>query len=1211
MKRIGLAAALAAAIVVQCFAATAQMQEVEYGTKVENPAVPVLFDETNTIKNGSLAFEAEDMTLDGDMTIQMRDDASGGKYIIGASHLGKGSNSGHNNPNYMKNIWVESAGLYTIWIRVRITHNGADSITSAIGTEHYTYATLPIAPDWQWVKLNSVGLPAGVVAIKFRYSEPAAQIDKILITADSEFVPVGMDDMPAPMTLGGNLYPAPEIKPIAGHPRLYLTKSDLPRLATDRTALEHEKAWKVLDDWAALYIDAKLPENAGGNYSENLHMRIQAKALKYVMDDSNKALADETIQLAKDYLSTVTFSNGGDVTRQKGAVVTMGAIVYDWCYDRMTDQDKAYFIQRFKELASSMEVGWPPSNLSSVASHAGEAEIFRDLLSAGIACYDEEPEIYDLAAGRFFSEMVPARKVYYDAGAHPEGSSYGQYRFQWEAHAAFIFEKMGVHNVFGENMPKIVYNWIYTKRPDGFNLRAGDEPTFSAASYHYYMGTGGTGAMITGSLYRDPYVREAFLKNYALDNYTSNPFWTVLFDDPSVGAKSPEDLPLTYFSSWPLTSMTARTGWQEGIDSPVAIANISMNAINTGDHMHRDAGAFQIYYKGALAIDSGEYQGSNGGYGMPHDKNYNKRSIAHNVITVYDPDEVDTVPGGVNDGGQRFPKSGGGFMRTLDELMAPEAILTEELAHSSGPNEQTPEYSYLKGDLTKAYTDKVTDAKRSFVFLNLDNADYPAAVIVFDKVDAKNSEFKKSWLLHSIEEPDVDGNITTIARTEYGFNGKLINETLLPESSNLTIEKIGGEGKEAWVNGENLPNPPVANGSEQGQWRIEVSPKKAAQSDLFLNTMVVTDADGSAQPIEIEKVDTGNYVGAAVLDRVVLFAKDAQPGNQEITVSCDNETAFLISDVQPGVWQISGNGSTAYAEAKDNCLYFRAQPGEYRIAPADSASADLTTYPELELPDTGAFAIYDQEKRMFQYVKYPTRLQDGTAYLPAKQILERYGAAVTWEAETGEVLIAGNGKTLRIRADQTAALLDGEEIYLAHAPMLVDGVMYLAAADCSKVAERAFRYDETVHILFIEKSKSDGIPVTEIDLDRVIQPVMIACSTDDGNVAENAADGDLSTRWSASGDGQWLLYDLGTSTYIDEAALAFYSGTQRQARFDIQLSNDAKNFTTVYSGQSSGNTDAPELYPIGFSARYVRLLAHGNNLNTWNSVSELMLLKEG
>ena len=232
-----------------------------------------------------------------------------------------------------------------------------------------------------------------MVAINFRYAEPPAWIDKVLITADTEFVPKEMNDMPNAVEMGDVIYPDPEIKPISGHPRLFLTKDYIPELVKKREAPELAKAWKVIDDWADLYIDAKLPERDSGNFSENILMRIQAKALKYVMDDSDKELADEVIRLAKDYLKTVSFSNGGDVTRDRGDVMVMAAIVYDWCYDRMTDEDKQYFIKRFKELALEKEVGYPPTNLSSVASHTGEGEIMRDLLSAGIACYDEDTEI--------------------------------------------------------------------------------------------------------------------------------------------------------------------------------------------------------------------------------------------------------------------------------------------------------------------------------------------------------------------------------------------------------------------------------------------------------------------------------------------------------------------------------------------------------------------------------------------------------------------------------------------------------------------------------------------------------------------------------------------------------------------------------------------------------------------------------------------------
>lgn len=56
---------------------------------------------------------------------------------------------------------------------------------------------------------------------------------------------------------------------------------------------------------------------------------------------------------------------------------------------------------------------------------------------------------------------------------------------------------------------------------------------------------------------------------------------------------------------------------------------------------------------------------------------------------------------------------------------------------------QAPDYSYLKGDITQAYTRKVKEAKRSFVFLNLKSETVPAALIVYDKVSASSPDFRK------------------------------------------------------------------------------------------------------------------------------------------------------------------------------------------------------------------------------------------------------------------------------------------------------------------------------------------------------------------------------------------------------------------------------------------------------------------------------------
>jgi hypothetical protein len=106
-------------------------------------------------------------------------------------------------------------------------------------------------------------------------------------------------------------------------------------------------------------------------------------------------------------------------------------------------------------------------------------------------------------------------------------------------------------------------------------------------------------------------------------------------------------------------------------------------------------------------------------------------------------------------------------------------------------------------------------------------------------------------------------------------------------------------------------------------------------------------------------------------------------------------------------------------------------------------------------------------------------------------------------------------------------------------------------------------------------------------------------------VPANTTDGDLSTRWSAAGDGQWIAYDIGTLATVNEVAIAWLSGAQRKASFAIAVSVDGKTWNEVFSGDSSGTTNDLEAYTFpSVSARYVRITGYGNSANQWNSINE-------
>jgi len=122
----------------------------------------------------------------------------------------------------------------------------------------------------------------------------------------------------------------------------------------------------------------------------------------------------------------------------------------------------------------------------------------------------------------------------------------------------------------------------------------------------------------------------------------------------------------------------------------------------------------------------------------------------------------------------------------------------------------------------------------------------------------------------------------------------------------------------------------------------------------------------------------------------------------------------------------------------------------------------------------------------------------------------------------------------------------------------------------------------------------------------------VTASASDANVPAGAVDNNLGTRWSASGDGQWLRLDLGSGRPVSLVKVAAYQGNLRRNRFDIQVSNDGASWTTVLGGaMTSGTTTAEETFNFAdVSARYVRYLGHTATLNAggtsaWNSVSEI------
>jgi VanZ family protein len=529
------------------------------------------------------------------------------------------------------------------------------------------------------------------------------------------------------------------------------------------------------------------------------------------------------------------------------------AVAYDWLYEQWTERQRSalrdklvsnaeYLIDRIRE-----KQRLSPYNVYLYNSP------FQALIATTLALYGDDPRgeplmryTYDYWKNR----VLPVwRQIMGKHGGWHEGGEYvgigiGQAIYQVPA----MWRKATGEDLF-RSEPGIrgfLDFLVYRTRPDGSHFRWGDGGFFNRQVPD-----------------RIPLAIEyRHAAAYSLDGCprriqpTSWP-WGPLPDDSLCDPRAVERLPLArYFDG--IGMLVARSDW-----TPDATYVTFKAGDNYWSHTHLDQGAFTIYKQGPLAIDSGAYGGGSG-YGSDHHMNYAYQTIAHNTLTVRDPD--DTVPAPredkpsrpiANDGGQRRVGSGWGIEAAPLDLE--EWQRKREIYHTG----KIENYFARDGlvvavsDITPAYTNsysgegtfshrtrRVEHLWRSFAYDSVDDV-----VVIFDQLRATQAEFKKRWLLHTTELPE---------RRDYGFSlnstatgkaasagGHLLGHVLLPKTAELNI--VGGTDAAFLADGSNYDE----NGAlkrllhkrknlQPGSWRIEISPSDNTLDTHFLIVMLPT-----------------------------------------------------------------------------------------------------------------------------------------------------------------------------------------------------------------------------------------------------------------------------------------------------------------------------------------------------------------------------------
>jgi len=667
-----------------------------------------------------------------------------------------------------------------------------------------------------------------------------------------------------------------------------------------------------------------------------------------------------------------------------GGGLVVHCMAYDWIYNSpsVTEEQRKHMADKIvKRAYRSAKI---QEKKIDMWHHYGSGGWASDVLAAGLVLAGEHPEANRLLSwgiGYFKAAYLPGWQ-YTGGGWMGGGQSYSagpgnltRALACWEsATEDGIFET--IKRDYGNWLENLMYFMMYQILPDKSRV---DTVGLERTVYKYCYPNACFMLVARGYKNPDGY---AFLRWMGVEpkNY-------LMLYDEETDSKKPS------FPNVPATEMWGRHGLgyvqmrSNGWEKDSTVIEFKCGDFIWSHACNHEHNGFNIYHKGRLAVKSGDYS-DNFWFGN-HTRYWYERTVSANSMLIIQPDEFSRCKKKI-DGVDRqgfYPEYGGQRLNfgdcnvfTFDEYLARKDAYPSRTKDGGRMYWETGDlvafehaadfsYSYVCGDATQSYNNpkrvysalgrknkpKIDLFTRSMVFLE------KKYLVVFDRVSSLDTDYRKAWLLHSIDKPEISGKILKaevpghiedfngdIVKITWGNGeipipdmddpGRLFVKTFLPAKH--YIRRIGGEGYEFWALGKNRlpknwPRPKNSRGRhflrECCNWRIEISPAEPAKFDNFLHFLYPCDTSIEAPPAaEMVTAKDNKMVGVAVGGWLVMFGRTGMVDDDVSYMAPAKKTEHLVVDLKQGAkYKVSGtsSGEKEITSSKEGTLRFATEGG--------------------------------------------------------------------------------------------------------------------------------------------------------------------------------------------------------------------------------------------------------------------------------------------